>query len=554
MRKNYIYLLLLLFSTIMFGQKVTLTPTVVNGSNVNNGPINLGGSISSTISLNVKVETPTNSPDNGTISIYYEKSPALGANIARGGNGVFLNFGGGKIGIINFIIYLDSADFNTSGGNIYAEYKNYAGVTYKSSSIAVIKDGISPPPPPVPYKYYEIVPYGGIPILPLFHEYSYVASQEWVSGEQIIPIPLGTPFYQGADLREKTTFNDGGISYSGKISFHVVNFLSQFDNLYVNNKITSNQYLTAGQVPDMIIGNEPTESHTIKVTSGGRQRDQTVRNSLKSYNIQWQSRIKYPSTWNNMSAVFFSMYGWRDISGATQMNYLPPQTNTGMEYRRLILEDPNDKSSYRRCAASNVIEIIPLIANAAKNTVCCDQTVSSGNLANPLNGDFYNFSYYQWLVSQDNVNWNPIQNGTTQNYTPIPLMGDTHTTSNFQIQYYKRILLDYEKSINYTSNTVQINFEYRAISTNESIKIFPNPATSIINIEDTNKRTYGGSQLEGASIIITNSFGNIVNSNNFTLVNSTLATVNISNLPAAIYIVNISQNNRIIYTGQFIKN
>jgi len=546
------YLVLLLFSTIMFGQKVTLTPTVVNGSNVNNGPINLGGSTSSTISLNVKVETPTNSPDNGTISIYYEKSPALGANIARGGNGVFLNFGGGKIGIINFVIYLDSADFNTSGGNIYAEYKNYAGATYKSSNIAVIKDGTSPPPPPLPYKFIEIVPYGGTPILPLFHEYSYVASQEWAYGDQIIQ--PGSPFYQGGELREKTTFDDGTISYSGKVIFNIVNFLPQFDNLYVNNTITGNQYLTTGQVPEMIVGNEPTESHTIKATGGGRQRDQSVRNSLKSYNIQWQSRIKYPSTWTNMSAVFFSMYGWRDISGATQMNYLPPQTNTGMEYRRLILEDPNDKSSYRRCAASNVIEIIPLIANATKNTICCDQTVSSDNLASPLNGDFHNFSYYQWLVSQDNVNWDPIQNGTTQNYTPTPLMEDTRRTPSFQIQYYRRILFDYEKSTNYTSNTVQINFEARANNTNESIKIFPNPATSIINIEDTNNRTYGGSQLEGASIIITNFFGNIVNSNNFTLVNSKLATVDISNLPAAIYIVNISRNNRIIYTGQFIKN
>lgn len=522
----------------MFGQKVTLTPTVVNGSNVNNGPINLGGSTSSTISLNVKVETPTNSPDNGTISIYYEKSPALGANIARGGNGVFLNFGGGKIGIINFVIYLDSADFNTSGGNIYAEYKNYAGATYKSSNIAVIKDGTSPPPPPLPYKYIEIVPYGGTPILPLFHEYSYVSSQEWVNNDDQI-IQLGSPFYQGVDLREKTTFNDGSITYSGKINYNIVNFLPQFDNLYVNNTITGNQYLTTGQVPEMIVGNEPTESHTIKATGGGRQRDQSVRNSLKSYNIQWQSRIKYPSTWTNMSAVFFSMYGWRDISGATQMNYLPPQTNTGMEYRRLILEDPNDKSSYRRCAASNVIEIIPLITNATKNTVCCDQTVSSDNLASPLNGDFHNFSYYQWLVSQDNVNWDPIQNGTTQNYTPTPLMEDTRRTPSFQIQYYRRILLDYEKSINYTSNTVQINFEPRSSTTTQSIKIFPNPSTSIINIEDSQRAFL----LDQTVVSIVNFTGTEVNSNKFSLINSNLISVDISNLVPGTYFLTVKSRN-----------
>ena len=541
----------------MFGQKVTLTPTVVNGSNVNNGPINLGGSTSSTISLNVKVETPTNSPDNGTISIYYEKSPALGANIARGGNGVFLNFGGGKIGIINFVIYLDSADFNTSGGNIYAEYKNYAGATYKSSNIAVIKDGTSPPPPPLPYKFIEIVPYGGTPILPLFHEYSYVASQEWVNnGDQIIQ--LGSPFYQGVDLREKTTFNDGSITYSGKINYNVVNFLPQLENLYIDNTITGNQYLTVGQVPEMIVGNEPTESHTIKVTSGRRQGDQTVTNSLKDYKIQWQSRIKYPATWNNMAAVFFSMYGWTDISGATQMNYLPPQTNTGMEYRRLILEDPNDKSSYRRCAASNVIEIIPLVANSTKNTICCDQTVGSGATASPLTGDFYYFTCYQWLVSYNNVNWTPIQAGTSKNHTPTQIIENTHrSVINYPpVQYYRRILFDYEKNINYTSNTVQINFEPRSSTVNESIKIYPNPATSILNIENTTTRSYSSYNLANANINIVNIMGSVVNSNNFTIINPNLISINVSNLTNGTYFINIESFTRVgsIQQFTFIKN
>lgn len=198
----------------------------------------------------------------------------MGANIARGGNGVFLNFGGGKIGIINFVIYLDAADFNTSGGNIYAEYKNYAGVAYKSSSSAVIKNATPAPPPPLPSNKFEILPYGGIPLLPLFHEYSNVVSQEWTQGDKIIQ--LGSPFYQGGDLKEKTTFDDGRISETGKINFYVVNFLPQFENLYVDNTISGNQYLTAGEAPEMIIGNEPTESHTIKVTDGRRQGDQKV--------------------------------------------------------------------------------------------------------------------------------------------------------------------------------------------------------------------------------------------------------------------------------------
>ena len=540
------YLVLLVFSTIMFGQKVTLTPTVVNGSNVNTGPINLGGSITSAVSLNIKVETPTNSPDNGTISIYYEKSPALGANIARGGNGVFLNFGGGKIGIINFVIYLDSADFNTSGGNIYAEYKNYAGVTYKSSSIAVIKDDISPPPPPVPYKYIEIVPYGGTPILPLFHEYSYVVSQEWVSGEKIIP--LGAPFYQGVDLIEKTTFNDGSIAYSGKINFSVVNFLPQLENLYVDNTITGNQYLTAGQVPEMITGNEPTESHTIKATGSGRQRDQIVTNSLKNYNIQWQSRIKYPATWNNMASVFFSMYGWTDISGATQMNYLPPQTNTGMEYRRLILEDPNDKSSYRRCAASNVIEIIPLISDATKNTICCDQTIKMSEPANLIIGSDENESVYQWQISKDKIIWENISDKNTKDFTPFYRHTEGFPQNSSIIysepQYLRRIINSYGQNKNLLSNEVQINF------TNESdmseIVLYPNPAIYNLNIQSSLL------DLTNSNITISNTIGLIVNTNNFTLVNKNLISIDVSNLLTGTYFIKI-QKVRKTFQFTFIK-
>ena len=523
----------------MFGQKVTLTPTVVNGSNVNSGTINLGGSISSTISLNVKVETPTNSPDNGTISIYYEKSPALGANIARGGNGVFLNFGGGKIGIINFVIYLDSADFNTSGGNIYAEYKNYAGATYKSSNIAIIKDGTSPPPPPLPYKYIEIVPYGGTPILPLFHEYSYVASQEWVNnGDQIIQ--LGSPFYQGVDLREKTTFNDGSITYSEKINYNIVNFLPQFDNLYVNNKITGNQYLTAGQVPEMIVGNEPTESHTIK--GEGRRSDQSVTNSLKNYNIQWQSRIKYPSTWYNMGTVFFSMYGWTDISGATQMNYLPPQTNTGMEYRRLIVEDPNDKSSYRRCAASNVISVVS-IQDSSENTICCDQSLQVSGIANSLIGSIPNKDvFYQWQISNDEINWEEIPGATKKDFLPIYIL-TPRSTIETKTQYYRRTFNVYSNNQYYISNISKVIY----LANNGSmVKIYPNPTTSLLNLESARV------DLTNSKVHIVNFAGSTIIPNNIQVISSNLITIDVSNLIAGPYFLNIESEIR-NYKYTFIK-
>lgn len=549
MRKNYIYLVLLLaFTTVIFGQKVTLTPTVVNGANVNSGPINLGFSIYSTVSLSVKVETPVNSPDNGTINIYYERNSGWGANIPSGGIGGNLYFGGGKIGLANFVISLNSADFSVSGGNIYAEYKSYSGVTYKSANISVIKNDIPTPPPPTPNNKNEIIPYGGTPLLPKFTEYANVASQNWVNIVDEI-VDGGLPFYTAGTLREKTTFNDGTIQYSKKINFFVVNFMPELDNLFVNNIITPNQYLRNGESPQMIIGNEPSESHTIKISGG---RNQSLTNSLKNYNIQWQSRIKYPLLWSNLSDNFFQLYGWIDIPGASQMNYLPPLTSTGMEYRRVIIENLADKSERRRCAASNVIEIIPVIADATKNIICCDQTINWSALASPLIGNFYNESCYQWLVSKNNLDWTPIKNATNQNYTPtqiIEMVPRGIINSNPKIQYYRRVLFDYSKNINYTSNTIQVNFESRESTTNQSLKIYPNPTTSILNIESS-ERTF---ILDQTAVSIVNFIGTEVNSNKFSLINPNILSVDVSNLITGTYFLSIKSRNT-YYQFTFIKN
>jgi len=146
MRKNYIYLFFLfLFTTILFAQKVTITPTSVNGSNVSAGPINLASVPYSTISLGVKVEIPAGAAvgDQGTIKVYYMNSVALGANVANGGDGGTLYFGGGKTATKSFVINLNWADFQTSGGFVYAEYKNSnsaSAVAYKSPYLSVVKN------------------------------------------------------------------------------------------------------------------------------------------------------------------------------------------------------------------------------------------------------------------------------------------------------------------------------------------------------------------------------------------------------------------------------
>lgn len=195
------------------------------------------------------------------------------------------------------------------------------------------------------------------------------------------------------------------------------------------------------------------------------------------------------------------------------------------------------KSSYRRCAASNVIEIIPLVASATKNTICCDQTINWGALASPLTGNSYNESCYQWLVSENNLDWKPIKNATNQNYTPTEITkivprGDIN--SNPKIQYYRRILFHYPNNINYTSNTIQINFESRESTTNQSIKAYPNPAESILNIENINPA------LTLLNIKISDQTGNTVTPNNNSFINPNLVQLNVSNLPSGIYFLNMA--------------
>lgn len=508
----------------MFGQKVTITPTTVNGYSFSSGAINLASVSKSTISLGVKVETPVNAPDNGTVTIYYEKSSGWGGNIPSGGNGGFLFFGGGKIGLATFVIYLNSADFNVSGGNLYAEYKTFSGVVYKSNKISIIKDNIPSPPPPSPNQpTQEIVPYGGTPILPEFSDYYDITSKDWVYPNTDIIVDVNSPFYQGVSLRQKTTYTYGTI-ISGTITFSVVNFLTQLENLRVNNVITGNQYLIDGQIPQTIIGNEASESHSVQIA--GSTRSQTVTNSLKNYPFQWQSRIKYPLLWSYFGDNYFQTYGWKDIPGATQINYTPPASNNAMEYRRLIIENPLDQSPYRRCATSNVIEIIPLNTDLTKNTICCDQTVNYGDSANPINGDTPNSVYYQWLISEDNTNWTPIGAAENKEYTPYV---GRRTLYEPKIQYYKRIIYSFYYNIHYISNVVKITIEPQVFV---STKIYPNPATSILNIENIRSSVI-------SNVIITNSNGSTIIPNSYSQITPSLIQLNVANLPLGVYFISM---------------
>ncbi|KRB56969.1 T9SS type A sorting domain-containing protein [Flavobacterium sp. Root186] len=519
MRKNYIYaIFVFLLAFTSFGQKVTLTPTAVNGQSVSGGPINLGSNASSSVSLSVTVEMPAIPGNSGTITIHSVNG--LNDNIVINGNGGALFFGEGKTASRSFVVTLTASNFSTSG-YIYAEYKT--GVVYKSNNLSVIKNGVPPTPPVSPNPQEEIGPYGGTPLFPEFTKYYSIASQDWINDAGEV-IKTNTAFYDPVVIRERTTFSNGAVSIPNTFRYYVVDFLPYHNNLKIDNFIQNDQYLLNGENPRTILGNQATETHTENTTAS---RPPVITKPLNNY--QWQSRIKYPLRWDNITG-YFQTYGWKDISGATQINYTPTKSNLPMEYRRLILENITDKSDYRRCATSNIIDVVPLITDLTKNTICCDQTVSSDNLASPITGTSALGIYYQWLISEDNVNWTPIYEATNQNYTPIKY--GYRNAFESKTQYYKRIVYDYTKNINYLSNIVKIIFEAPS-GENQSIKIYPNPTTSLLNIETTR------ATVTITNSTITNSTGNTVTPASNTAISLNLTKLDVSNLQPGIYFINM---------------
>nr|WP_294922118.1 T9SS type A sorting domain-containing protein [uncultured Flavobacterium sp.] len=549
MRKNYVHLVLLLLLNIsMFGQKVTLTPTLVNGVAYSSGSINLESVSTSSVSLSVKIEIPSNASvgDQGTIKIYFSKGSALGSNVVNGGDGGTIYIGGGNVATRSFSIKLFSGDFNVSGGYIYAEYTAFSGAAYKSSNISIKKNDTSTTPttPTTPNSsdgYLQRIPYGGFPILPEFNtnfsNAENIDSQVWIDENDIqYGNQANNQIYKYTTLREKTTFNDGRSPvYSREIKASPANFYGA--STIVNNTIESNQYLTNDEVPKTIIGNQATKTDVIEASGGGgRTRYQNVTTNLTNY--QWQSRIKSPLKWPWFNSYYFAEYSWVDIIGATEQNYTPLKSEQGMEYRRLILEEKfAPQTNYRKSAASNVVNVVSLSSNSTKDIICCDQTVAVDKLANRIVGDYQEF--IQWQISKDNVNWENIFGANDKNYRPVRIeLGNGRRTYLNEIDenkelFYRRMIFDYYGNKYYTSNVIKIIFESRSSTTNNSIKIYPNPTTSILNIENT--RT----TVTLSNITIMDQTGNTFAPNSYSIINSNLTQINVSNLPSGIYFLNM---------------
>ncbi|MEO8534735.1 MAG: T9SS C-terminal target domain-containing protein, partial [Flavobacterium sp.] len=526
MRKNYIPLVFLLLLNIsMFGQKVTLTPTVVNGANFNVGPINLAGVPYSTISLGVKVEVPSNIAvgDQGTIKIYFSKGLALGGNVAIGGDGGALYFGGGKIAARNFVINLNWTDFLTAGGFIYAEYKS--GTSYKSSNIAVVKNAtmttgttLNPPADaPNPKQIVNTLccnqtirvgdkpaPITGSQYLNPYNNLPYGINSQWVNtsnGEspKLDDINRILYFDYTTELKNITVYRKLGYVYGGEFP----NKSNDITITVVPSPILTNQ----------ISINAPVNSSGFfEITNTNPKRiDGTVLSGQVNLNIlqdpyhvvQRRGDIfkdieRFEWEYTKTSAGSGGFQNWITISG--QNDYFldfTPSDISSTEDNYYILRRIAIYQNIKR--VSNTLNIVyRTIRN--DNTICCDQKLKitsteeiekpsliTGSIAVPTKNSNL---YYQWqklpINNRDIISkWENILGATSKDYMPLPLQYVSNTgRSSIQYYAYRRIAqANYYKGETSYSNEINISRSYERTPSPSSTIIYPNPATSIINIE-----------------------------------------------------------------------
>ena len=594
MRKNYIYLVLLLLLHIsVFGQKVTLTPTTVNGASFSTGPINLASVPYSTISLGVKVEMPaTAAPgDNGTIKIYYSKGAALGANVAISGDGGTLYFGGGNVAVKSFVINLNWNDFLTSGGFIFAEYRS--GTSYVSSNIPVIKNTtmtggttLNPPadapnpsniantlccnqtirqgdkPAPITGSQY-LNPYKGLP---------YGVNSKWSvangttisldDANKILDIDYVT------ELKNLTVTRELGYSYGGQfpnksntITITVVpSPIISNEISIINTPITDDYTEITNTNPKSIIGGRSDASVNLNILQNPFHIPQRGDNITTIERYVWE----YTKTNIALGGIRY----WKTIEGenSSSLDFFNPSDGVSDEDNYYLVRRIAIYQNIKR--ASNSLKIL-LRTVRNNNNICCDQILnipSPGVVDSPniiigstpfidettMNGTnlIYTVSY-QWqnqpITNREYGSWSDISGATSKDYLPSPLKFVTNPRGSLTIQttynYRRLAVINYQITNNgqlVKGNTKSYSNEASVISSNSTytsptLTVYPNPASSVINIE--NKGT--DYILANTQINIVNTLGVIVNSNNFSVINPNLISINISNLTIGTYFINI---------------
>lgn len=593
MRKNYIYaIFVFLLAFTSFGQKVTLTPTTVNGQSVSGGPINLGGTPNSTISLGVNVEMPAIPGNYGTITIHSVNG--LNDNIVTGGNGGTLFFGEGKSASRSFVINLLWSSFTTSGCYIYAEYKTGGGVIYKSSNLAIIKNATqgggtpqipadAPDPAKIPNSICcnQTVRLGDKPTIITGSQYlnpyqgqTYGINASWqVNGNPNVRI-------LEVDNANKTL----SLDYVENLgNFTIMRGLGYPTTLTPSNKSNT---VTITVVPSPILLNEISVVDTVNadgfveiISTNPKQIFGTRHGSQVNLNIL-QDPFHTSQRGDTFTEIerFEWQYAKTNKALGGNLNWITINSSHPYNLESFNpLDQNNNEDNYYLLRRIAIYQNIKRVSNTLKlvlrtirnnNTICCNQTllISQSNSIEPptlITGsnaqpDSNNYLKYQWQSQAiDNTSttklgsWTNIVGATSKDYLPPALqlvstnygrgvIWTTPTTYN-----YRRITvpLYYNGEWSYSNEINLSSLNLNPTTTPSRINLYPNPATTILNLETTDIN------LATAIISIVNISGNTMTPLSSSIINPNLVSLNISNFTVGTYFITIESQDIGTRTG-----
>ena len=265
---------------------------------------------------------------------------------------------------------------------------------------------------------------------------------------------------------------------------------------------------------------------------------------------------------------------WIPITSSNPSNlygFTPPNSNSEDNYyavRRI--------ATYKGISrVSNEVQIMTR-AMGNNNTICCDQSLKIQSLTQSENPSTINGSTpifdntnipgtnltinsfsYQWQVqtlSRDISTWTDIPSATYKDYLPtqpLKIIGNGRGGYySFESTYkYRRIVkFNYKVVANGswvsgTTSTYSNEISLDGNSKEAYITIYPNPTSSILNIQSSGEIT-------NAKISITNIIGNTTYYNP-SIINSNLINIDVSQLIPGTYFLNI--DNQGVYQKTFIK-
>lgn len=218
------------------------------------------------------------------------------------------------------------------------------------------------------------------------------------------------PVYNYGGNNTIQVINNGGNTCVNSVQL-AITYQQSCNNQITNNNIAANQTICSNNLASMLTGSLP---------GGGNG----------TYAYQWLSSSNN-STWTN-------------ITGGTGQNFTPTGLTSTLYFRRRVFSQPG-------CIDTSAAVAIFVQNPIGNNTIGSNQTICSAGIPSqftgtlPTGGDG-NYQY-SWESSTNNVNWNPITGGNTQNYQS----GAISTTV-----YFRRVISAGVCTAS-TSNAIQIS-------------------------------------------------------------------------------------------------